>query len=141
MSRRRPRSIHLDTSFLIRALDPASTESEVLQGWLTDRRFIALSALAWGEFLCGPLEQADVAVASRIAHRFVPVGVDEATEAARLFNGTGRRRGSFADCLIAASAILADAELATSNRTDFERFADEGLQVVDDGFRSPDPAR
>lgn len=123
--------IHLDTSFLIRALVAGSDEGVALRGWLSRGRMPAMSTLAWGEFLCGPGEARVVELAWRVVRRHVPVGVDEATEAARLFNGTGRRRGSFADCVIAATALVGGAVLATSDRADFDRFADAGLEVVE----------
>jgi len=50
-------------------------------------------------------------------------------EAARLFNLGGRRRGSHADCMIAASAIAAGAGLATRNPADFARSAPQGLRL------------
>jgi predicted nucleic acid-binding protein len=90
-----------------------------------------MCALAWGEFLCGPLGEAEEAVARRVARRHVPIGSAEAREAARLFNQGGRRRNSFPDCIIAATAILAGAELATSNPADFERFVDAGLEMAE----------
>ena len=125
-----PRTIHLDTSFLIRALVPGSRESTRLRTWLQDRRSVAISTFTWGEFLCGPLDEADAMDARRIAHKHVPVGTEEATTAAGLFNRTGRRRGSFQDCIIAATAIVAGAELATSNVGDFARFEDAGLKLA-----------
>lgn len=124
------RPIHLDTSFLIRALDPARPESAQLLGWLRDHHSIAISALAWGEFLCGPLAEDDVALASRVVFAHAPVGAAEATEGARLFNHAGRRRNSFPDCIIAATAITAGAQLATSNHADFERFVGAGLELA-----------
>lgn len=126
-----PRPIHLDTSFLIRALDPSSPESARLRAWFRDRRTVAVSAIVWGELLCGPLGAEEEALARRLIPRHVPVGTAEATEAARLFNHAGRRRNSFADCIIAATAVLAGAELATSNVRDFQRFQDAGLEVVE----------
>ena len=127
----RPSPVHLDTSFLIRALVPGSAESEKLRGWLRERRPVAVSALTWGELLCGPLGEADEATARRVAHRHVPVGTEEVTEAARLFNHGGRRRGSFPDCVIAGTAIVSGAELATSNVGDFERFLVVGLTLAE----------
>jgi predicted nucleic acid-binding protein len=123
--------VHLDTSFLIRALVAGSEESRKLRGWLRERRPVAVSALTWGELLCGPLNEADEATARRVAHTHVPVGTEEVTEAARLFNVGGRRRGSFPDCVIAGTAIVSGAELATSNVADFQRFVDAGLTLAE----------
>jgi predicted nucleic acid-binding protein len=47
-----------------------------------------------------------------------------------LFNKTGRRRGSRFDCLIAATAILDQAEVATVNETDFKVFVPHGLKLA-----------
>jgi predicted nucleic acid-binding protein len=50
--------------------------------------------------------------------------------AADLFNKTGRRRGSRFDCLITATALLAHAEVATVNQTDFRAFQPHGLKLA-----------
>lgn len=90
-----------------------------------------MSALAWGEFLCGPLEDSERAIARWVVRSHVPIATDEATVAARLFNLTGRRRNSFSDCLIAATAIMSGAELATANAAHFERSVDTGLELAE----------
>ncbi|MGD2123791.1 MAG: PIN domain-containing protein [Gemmatimonadota bacterium] len=131
MIRLASKPIHLDTSFLIRALTPDSPEAGKLRGWLQDGRSISMSAFAWGEFLCGPLEDTGLALAHRLVKTYVPVGAEEAAEAAHLFNLGGRRRGSFPDCVIAATAIRAGAELATSNVSDFKAFQQAGLHLAD----------
>ena len=123
--------VHLDTSFLIRALVAESAEAGRLRQWLRDRRPVAVSTLVWSEFLCGPLDEVALSVAGRIAYRHVPMGTQEATEAARLLNHGGRKRGSFPDCVIAATAKVAGAELATSNAADFRRFRDAGLELAE----------
>lgn len=130
MIRRGGTPVHLDTSFLIRALDPSSEEWARVREWLEARRPLALSTLAWGEFLCGPLGPDDVPIARRLVQRRVPIGASEAEEAARLFNASGRRRGSFGDCIIAAAALLDGGVLATSDRSDFERLGEEGLELA-----------
>jgi predicted nucleic acid-binding protein len=121
--------VHLDTSFLIRALAPGTAESDALREWLGTGRAVAISALAWGEFLCGPVDARAAALARRIVRTHVSVGTEEATMAARLFNEAGRRRGSFSDCIVAAAAVLHGACLATSDRADFQRFVSLGLQL------------
>ena len=97
---------------------------------MADGGHIAISTLAWGEFLCGPLEQGAEALALRVARSHVPLGTEQAARAARLFNDTGRRRGSFQDCVVAATAISSGAPLATTDRADFERFVDMGLELT-----------
>jgi predicted nucleic acid-binding protein len=54
----------------------------------------------------------------------------EAAFAADLFNKTGRRRGSRFDCLIAATAIIAQADVATVNQSDFKVFVPHGLKIA-----------
>lgn len=124
--------IHLDTSFLVRALVAGSPEDARLRAWLSAGEALGMSAVAWTEFLCGPVEAADLELVDRIVRDRVAFGEGEATLAARLFNDSGRRRGSFADCMIAASAIRAGAPLATKNPKDFRRFEMAGLALADD---------
>ena len=124
--------IHLDTSFLVRALVAGSPEDARLRAWLSAGEALGMSAVAWTEFLCGPVEVADLELVDRVVPDRVAFGEGEATLAARLFNDSGRRRGSLADCMIAASAIRAGAPLATKNPKDFRRFEMAGLALADD---------
>lgn len=123
--------IQLDTSFLIRGLVPGTPQDEALRAWLRRGDSIAMSTVAWAEFLCGPIEPLHVELAKRIVTQRLPFDEGDAVRAAALFNATGRRRGSFIDCQIAAAALSADAPLATANRADFPRFEAEGLTLVD----------
>lgn len=123
--------IHLDTNYLVRLLVAGSTESGLVDQWLASGQLLAASAVAWSEFLNGPATAIEVArVEAVIETRIIPFGRAEAAVAANLFNQTGRRRGSRFDCLIAATAVLNQAELATSNVADFKPFSALGLKLV-----------
>ncbi len=122
--------IHLDTSFLIHALVPSSRADRRLRRWLRDGDDLAISSIAWAEFLCGPVGTTDVDVVSAMFQEIVSYTVADSELTARLFNLGGRRRGTLADCMIAAVAIRAGAPLATTNPRDFERFASESLTIV-----------
>jgi predicted nucleic acid-binding protein len=121
--------IHLDASFLVRALVPDSREDAQLREWLSSETPLASSAVAWAEFLCGPLAPDDLALAAAVVGEAVPLTADHAARAASLFNAAGRQRGTFVDCLIAAVAVEEDARLATANSKDFKGMA--GLRLVE----------
>jgi predicted nucleic acid-binding protein len=122
--------IHLDTSFLIRALVKGSAQDRQLRKFLRDGATLAMSSVSWTELLCGPVDPQQVDLARRVISEVVPYSEDDAALAAELFNSSGRRRGSLIDCMIAATALRQDAEVATSNVKDFERFESGGLRLV-----------
>jgi predicted nucleic acid-binding protein len=123
--------IHLDTSFLIRALVRISPEDKKLRGWLRSGEDIGMSSIAWAEFLCGPIDQGVLELVGRFVPRRDPFTEEDAALAAQLFNQSGRRRGTMLDCMIAASAMGNEALLATANESDFVRFRASGLRLVD----------
>ena len=122
--------IHLDTSFLIRALARGTSEDRDIRTWLTDGTELGISAVCWAEFLCGPVAAAEVELAGRLLAEPEPFVAADAIAAAKLFNASGRRRGSFEDSLIAATAMRVGAGLATANAADFRRFEKAGLRVI-----------
>ena len=122
--------IHVDTGFLIGALRHGSVEDRRLRSWLAGGEQIGISAISWTEFLCGPVELHDVELARQVIDEPVPLLAVDAGTSARLFNVTGRRRGSLNDCMIAAIALRVDASVATTNVTDFRRFEPAGLRLV-----------
>jgi predicted nucleic acid-binding protein len=121
---------HLDTSFLIKALVPGTPEDRRLRLWIRQGAVIAMSSIGWAEFLCGPVSDVDRQRARKVVGMPLALVEAEAERAAELFNVAGRRRGSLADCLIAATALKAGATLATGNAADFKPFEGEGLKVV-----------
>jgi predicted nucleic acid-binding protein len=123
--------IHLDTSFLILALVRGSREDRALRAWLRGGEAIGISAIAWAEFLCGPVTREAVELAERLVGDPAPFRGADAEWAARLFGASGRRRGSLADCMIAAAAIGASASLATADPRDFARFSAAGLELAE----------
>jgi predicted nucleic acid-binding protein len=122
--------IHLDTGFLIRALVRNSPEDIKLRSWLGSDTQLGMSSIAWAEFLCGPVEKNDVTLAARIVPDRQSFNDQDAALAARLFNFSGRRRGTFIDCMIAAVALGVGASLATTNPDDFRRLQPTGLQII-----------
>ena len=122
--------IHLDTNFLIQSLAARSAAEEKLQTWLRDREAFGISTIAWSEFLCGPLTQQDEAFAQVLLPAPEPFIASDAHKAAELFNATGRRSRSLADCQIAAVALRCNARLATSNVSDFALFQSFGLELI-----------
>lgn len=122
--------IHLDTGFLIRSLVAGSPEDRRLREWLRSGETLAMSAVAWSEFLCGPVSPRQAELAAAVVAQRVSFREEEAPLAARLFNDAGRRRGSMVDCLIAATALRAGARVATTNPGDFARFSGAGLALA-----------
>lgn len=122
--------IHLDTNYLIGLLVRGSASATDVGNWLAAGESMAASAVAWSEFLNGPVTPVEISrVESVIQSRVISFGQPEAVLAADLFNKTGRRRGSRFDCFIAATAILATAEVATVNQGDFKAFVPHGLKL------------
>jgi predicted nucleic acid-binding protein len=123
--------IHLDTNYLIGLLVRGSTEARSVEGWLAAGSSLAASSIACTEFLSGPVRPEEVRLLETVLEgRLVPFDHSRAFLAAELFNRAGRRRGSRFDCMIAATAMLNDAQLATANIADFERFVPFGLKLA-----------
>ena len=122
--------IHVDTSFIIRTQVPGTAEDAALREWIRDGEPLGVSSPAWAEFLCGPATPGTTEAAAALVHTPIPFEAHHAVGAARLFNSTGRRRGSLVDSMIAATAIEAGARLATANPRDFLRFEPLGLELA-----------
>jgi predicted nucleic acid-binding protein len=120
----------LDTNALIALSDSSHPlflliEERLREGWTA-----VTDAVAWHEYVRGPLLEEDRERALLVVEQRVSVVTRAMAEkAAEFFNATGRRRGSTADCLIAAACLRGDAELVTANEIDFLPFVSCGLRL------------
>jgi len=122
--------ICLDTNYLILGLVADSRESGEMRAWITSGEQLVTPMLAWFEFLCGPVTAAQRQTMNAFLHALLPFGEDQAVAAAGLFNASGRKRSTRVDAMIAATAIVAGADLATNNQHDFRAFTDDGLRFA-----------
>ena len=122
--------IHVDANFLVDVFRRPTASARALDRWLVRGELIAMSSVAWAEFLCGPVPSGDALDARSLLHSIEPLTDADAVAAAELFNATGRRSRSLADCMIAALAIRRQAPLATLDNSDFSRFKEAGLQLI-----------
>lgn len=123
--------IHLDTSFLIQVLIPGTAQDRRLRRWIKQGEGLAVSAIAWAEFRCGPLQPDELALAEGVLGQCREFTKDDAESAARLYNESGQRRGSLADCMIAAAALNDGASVATANEKDLRPLRDLGVTIAD----------
>lgn len=122
--------IAIDSNFLVAARRIGSTEGERLEHWLEDGSIIHVSAIAWSEYFCGPLRSDEIVITRSFITSIDPFTKKEAELAGELFDQSGRRSRSHADCMIAAHAILQSARLATLNLRDFRRFEKFQLRLA-----------
>jgi predicted nucleic acid-binding protein len=122
--------ISLDTNYLILGLQKDSSESRQLVRWYQAGEVLVTPMPAWYEFLCGPVNEQQVATMRAFLHEVIPFGENQATKAAELFAVTGRKRSLKIDIMIAATSILADATLATNNKADFRALKKHGLTLI-----------
>lgn len=122
--------IHLDTNVLI-ALPVLARQRHELTQRISRGEPVATSSLAWFEYACGPVDDTEQQlVRAAIGGHIVSVDDVIAERAAELFNRTGRKRSLRTDSLIAATAIVNGARLATYNAEDFAPFVDHGLALL-----------
>lgn len=122
--------IHFDTNFLIQTTVAGSPAHAQFTGWASTQEAFNVSTIAWAEFLCGPMDATAESLARQIFPNPEPFLAADAALAGNLFNQTGRRSRSLADCMIAAVAIRCGAKLATINAADFQPFIQLGLTLI-----------
>ena len=122
--------VHCDTNFVIQATVAGSPAHAQFTAWAAAGEAANVSAIAWAEFLCGPMDATAEALARQIFPHPEPFLPADAALAARLFNQTGRRSRTLADCMIAAVAIRCGTKLATLNAGDFQPLTRHGLVLA-----------
>jgi predicted nucleic acid-binding protein len=120
----------LGTNFLIGSTRSGTPAALQVEQWIIQGEPLNASAIAWAEYLSGPLLPSEEVASRAILHRIHPVDETTTMLAARLFNETGRRSRSLSDCIIAATAMLAQQPLATLNVADFKPFVPFGLRIA-----------
>ena len=122
--------IHVDTNLLIAAMDPSHLHHAEARHALSIGQPAGTSAVAWTELRSRPVPPVLLkALSAILGPRIVPFARDEAELAAVLFQATGVKRAQQLDSMIAATAILARAQLATVNTGDFQPFVAHGLKL------------
>lgn len=122
--------ICLDTNFLIRALIPGTDEARAMEEWLGSGELLSIPAVGWHEFLCGCTEEEERLASALLNGRVLPFTPSEAKVAASGFRSLNKPRRLRVDAMIAATAIVARAPLATNNRDDFAPFLSQGLELI-----------
>ncbi len=121
--------VALDANFVVAALIQGTAASKQIETWVRRGWQMQISAVAWSEYMCGPVEPHIASIARRLVGIIDVFTAEEAELTAKLFNATGRRSRSHADCMIAAHAIRRDAVLATADAPDFRVFRKFGLRL------------
>ena len=122
--------IHLDTNLLIGLVRKADVHHVAAAQVIAGPGPFGTSSVAWMEFHSKPVHPRDsTTVKSLLSAGIAHFDEATATLAGELFHLTGSKRRTRLDTMIAATAILAGAELATVNRDDFASFVPYGLKL------------
>lgn len=122
--------ICLDTNYLILGLVDGSAESGQILGWIQTGETLVTSAACWYEFLSGPVSPTQIQTIRSVLDQVIGFGEAQAAAAAQIFHSTGRKRSLRVDVMIAATAQVAGAALATNKKKDFAVFQAHGVRLV-----------
>ncbi|MCW5558287.1 MAG: PIN domain-containing protein [Verrucomicrobiae bacterium] len=122
--------IHLDANLLIAAVNPADTHHATVGRVTAQPAPCGCSSVAWMEFHSKTVDPVREKVLRKaLAGGILPFDEAAAKLASQLFHLTGAKRQTRLDTMIAATAILGGAELATVNPADFQPFEAHGLKL------------
>jgi predicted nucleic acid-binding protein len=123
--------ILLDTNYMIAMVNRERDANDAVLRWIQQGRGVATSATAWMEFCTGPIDPEDLqSMEWLLEDRILPFGRDDAELAARIYRVARCKRDDRMDTMIAATAVVAKASLATRNIRDFTRFVPFGLKLA-----------
>ena len=124
--------VHLDTDFLVYAVERAGPERRRLMDLAERDVEIQMSAPAWYEFSRGPRTPHQLAVARSffLDDGIVPFTEGLAERAADVFRALGSPRRRTADVAIGVIARVSGARLVTRNRRDFSDIPELELEEV-----------
>lgn len=122
--------IHLDTNLLIALIHRFDVHHATATRIIAGPGPFATSTVAWMEFHSRPVHPRDIAASKSVLNGGIaPFDEAAATLAGNLYHLTGSKRRTRLDTMIAATAILSGAWLATVNREDFSVFVPHGLKL------------
>lgn len=123
--------IHLDTNLLIAAVRSSDPHHSTAKRVIACPIPCGCASVAWMELHSKPVHPHDeVALRSILRGGILPFDEPAARLAGELFFLTATKRRHRFDTMIAASTILAGAELATVNPQDFHPFVPHGLKLL-----------
>ena len=124
--------IHLDANLLIALIKKQDVHhATAVRLFSTAGAPLGCSSIAWMEFQSKPVHPADTAALLGILSAGVsPFDEGCAGLAGKLYHLTSSHRRHRLDTMIAASAILTGADLATVNAADFAPFVPHGLNLL-----------
>ena len=122
--------IHVDTNLLIASVDSSHEHAGLWTGLIVADESFATSAIAWTEFRSYPISSNQLLALEQL----LPGGIvayerAHADLAGELFRMTKSKRKNRLDSMIAATAILAGAKLATVDQADYKAFVTFGLKL------------
>lgn len=122
--------IHLDTNLLIALIHRFDVHHATATRMIAGPGPFATSSVAWMEFHSRPVHPRDIAASKSLLNGGIaPFDEAAATLAGDLYHLTRSKRRTRLDTMIAATAIVAGAELATVNADDFAAFVPHGLKL------------
>lgn len=123
--------IHLDANLIIALVNPSDFHHATASSLTRISETFGCSSVAWTEFHSKPSHPNDIAILQAILiGGILPFDEAAASLAGDLYFQTSSKRRTRLDTMIAATAILAGADLATVNPDDFAAFVPHGLKLL-----------